>query len=324
MNTQTVEKDKKSVKKKTAKKSTNLPAITTQEVGLVPVNLNALMEAAIKKGAGIDTLERLVALRLQLEQEAARKAYFTALAAFQRDCPIIPKTKTVFNNDKEKTVRYRYAPIEVIVEYIKEPLSRHGLSSTLDLRQTDRDVTGIFEGHHVDGHKETTAVTVPVMSSNYMNAAQAVISARTYAIRIALCNGWGIVTADEDDDGNASNLQPNGKLETKKKKKSPASEMETPLSEPKERNVTPSTESTIRFAQPTNAPHSPYVEIMALLNSKEQSREGPVVSLFANQEKVDWKAKADAIHGKKEELVALLQELDEVSEQRRKKIKEEL
>lgn len=319
MNTKTIEKDKKSVKK-TAKKSTNLPAIKMQEVGLVPVNLNALMEAAIKKGAGIETLERLVALRLQLEQEAARKAYFTALAAFQRDCPIIPKTKTVYNRDG--SVRYRYAPIEVIVETIKEPLSQHGLSYTLDLEQPDeKTLIGIFYGHHIDGHKETTRVRVPVMASGNMNAAQEVISARTYSLRIALTNGLGIATADEDDDGSASNSLPLG---AKNGKKSPIPEMETPLSEPRERNVTPPAEPTIQFAQPTSAPHSPYVEIMTILNSKEQSREGPMVSLFANQEKVDWKTKADAAQGKKEELVKLLQELDEVSEQRRKKIKEEV
>lgn len=66
----------------------------------------------------------------------------------------------------------------------------------------------------------------------------------------------------------------------------------------------------------------PYSEIMAVLNSKEKSREGPMIALFASQEKVEWKAKADKARGNLEEILALLQGLDVVSEERRLKIKE--
>jgi len=67
----------------------------------------------------------------------------------------------------------------------------------------------------------------------------------------------------------------------------------------------------------------PYSEIMAVLNSKEKSREGPMIALFASQEKIEWKAKADMARGNLEEILGLLQGLDVVSEQRRMKIKEE-
>jgi len=66
----------------------------------------------------------------------------------------------------------------------------------------------------------------------------------------------------------------------------------------------------------------PYSEIMAVLNSKEKSREGPMIALFASQEKIGWKAKADMARGNLEEILALLQGLDVVSEERRLKIKE--
>jgi len=66
----------------------------------------------------------------------------------------------------------------------------------------------------------------------------------------------------------------------------------------------------------------PYSEIMAVLNAKEKSKEGPMIALFASQEKVEWKAKADMARGNLEEILALLQGLDVVSEQRCMKIKE--
>jgi len=66
----------------------------------------------------------------------------------------------------------------------------------------------------------------------------------------------------------------------------------------------------------------PYSEIMTILNSKEKSREGPMIALFASQEKVEWKAKTDKARGKPEELLGVLEGLVVVSEQRRMKIKE--
>lgn len=242
-----LKKRKPKKEQKALEKVEKKPPAKKTEIG--SVDLNSLMVEAVKQG-GIETVERLVALRLQLEQEAARKSYFAALAVFQRDCPIIPRTITVYNKkldeNGKKTVRYRYAPTDVIVSHIKEPLALHGLSYTLGLRQTDKEVTGIFLGHHVDGHLETSDVTVPIMYSDFMNRAQSVISARTMSTRIALCNGLGIATADEDDDGNATGpipgdeekpKGPTAKGGRKTTKKAPPKEAAPP--EQQERDVTP-------------------------------------------------------------------------------------
>jgi len=74
--------------------------------------------------------------------------------------------------------------------------------------------------------------------------------------------------------------------------------------------------------QSSDNAQNPYSEIMTVLNSKEKSREGPMIALFASQEKVEWKAKADMARGNLEEILGILQGLDVVSEQRRMKIKE--
>jgi len=87
--------------------------------------------------------------------------------------------------------------------------------------------------------------------------------------------------------------------------------------------TTPELPIEIVEAPPENTNQDPYSEIMAILNAKEKSREGPMIALFASQEKIEWKAKADMARGNLEEILALLQGLDVVSEERRLKIKEE-
>lgn len=163
-----------------------------------------LLARAIDKGVDVATLERLLAMRSQLRAEAARDAYYSALAAFQRECPPVQKSKTVL--DKYGKLRYRYAPLEEIVRQVGPLISAHGFSYTLDTEQTgppNLQLTAICRTHHVGGHSEETRLQVPI-SGEYMSAQQLVGSARTYASRYAFCNAWGIMTADEDDDGNAS------------------------------------------------------------------------------------------------------------------------
>ena len=88
--------------------------------------------------------------------------------------------------------------------------------------------------------------------------------------------------------------------------------------------TTPELPIEIVEGQPNEIAHDPYSEIMAILNAKEKSREGPMIALFAIQEKIDWKDKADKARGNLEEILGLLQGLDVVSEERRIKIKEEI
>lgn len=88
--------------------------------------------------------------------------------------------------------------------------------------------------------------------------------------------------------------------------------------------ITPELPIQIIEAPPDNNAPDPYSEIMAILNAKEKSREGPMIALFASQEKVEWKAKADKARGNLEEILGLLQGLDVLSEERRMKIKESI
>lgn len=161
-----------------------------------------LIALAINKGVDVETLERLLVMRDKLRAERARDEYFRSLAMFQSQIPPIHKSRKV--KDKNGKHRYSYAPMEEIVAVIREPLMNNGFSYRIEPEQTKETVAARCIVHHVGGHSESTRFEVPIDPEAYMNAAQKVASALTYSKRYALCDALGIVTADEDDDAQAT------------------------------------------------------------------------------------------------------------------------
>jgi hypothetical protein len=179
-----------------------LPAPTGLEVAkpALPAQITpeSMLLEAIQHGLSTDALERLMAMRREILEEQAKAAFFAALAGFQGECPEIKKTKEV--HDKDGMLRYRYAPIDSIVEQTKALRAKWGLSHTLGTDQTATSVAAICTVHHAEGWKEETRFQVPIDEKAYMSAPQKVASALTFAKRYALCNAYGVVTGDEDDD----------------------------------------------------------------------------------------------------------------------------
>jgi hypothetical protein len=280
--------------------SGNGQGMMTKTMALVPVDPQALLSQAIGKGLPLESIERLLAMRRELKAEWARERFFEDLPRFQAACPIIGKSKKA----KGKNFNYSYAPMEEIVSQIKKPLEQFGFSYTIVTKQTGKAVTAICNAHHVDGHTESSEFTIPIDPEAYMNDSQKIASAMTYATRYALRNAFGIVTGDLDDDGESTGDR---------------TEQKTELRPPQARNVTPPAES-----HPQQVPAGPYAEIMSTLNIKEKSKEGPLVALFGAQEKMEWKTKADGARGNQEELKDVLQELQQISEKRRNRVKEGL
>lgn len=177
----------------------------------VSVNPHYLIQKAIEAG-NIDAVERMVALTERLQAKWARDQYFTALSRFQKECPIIERSSRVDFTGKSSGVRttYNYAPFDVILsakndagETIQQLLEKHGFSYETKTRQTEKDVTALVIAHHKFGHAEPTEFTVPIDFDSYMSPPQKVRSARTYAIRTAFEDAFGLVTAAPDDDGSA-------------------------------------------------------------------------------------------------------------------------
>ena len=173
-----------------------------QEPALTPVRQDAesLIAQAIEKNVSVETMERLLVMRRELKAEYAKEQFDIAMSEFQAGCPIIRKTKEV--KTRSGVVAYRYAPLESIVEQVKELLKTHGFSYAVQTETLDTKVKATCIIKHRFGHSDSSSIAVPLGNkTDIMSQTQVVAAALTFAKRYAFCNAFGILTGDEDTDG---------------------------------------------------------------------------------------------------------------------------
>lgn len=164
------------------------------------LSAESLISQAIDQKVPVETMEKLLAMRRELRAEKAKELYDIAMSKFQVECPIIVKSKKVLNKDKE-SVRYAYAPLEEIIKQTKSFIQSNGFSYKIDAVVEDNWVTAICRITHEFGHSESSEFKIPVDKDSFMTAPQKFASALTFAKRYAFCNAFGILTGDEDNDG---------------------------------------------------------------------------------------------------------------------------
>lgn len=178
----------------------------TQALEAIPhqPTMEEVLMAAVQQGAPIETLERIQAMIERSQAAAARREFFEALARFQAAMPVVPKTRKVKNRDG--SLRFNYAPIEVIKEMARPHLAANGLSVTSGSRVEGEKLLGIATANHIGGHSETREFEVPITLSQFMSDQQSFRAASSFAERCAFQQVTGIVCADED---NESRITPN-------------------------------------------------------------------------------------------------------------------
>lgn len=170
----------------------NLIEVEEPKKELAQVSPMSLIQVAIESNADIEKLERLMQLQQQWDSQQGRKHFYEALAAFQRECPDILKTKKAHNSF--------YAPLGDIMNQIRGLLADCGLSIRFE-QDHSNGVTVTCVVTHKDGHAERTTMSAPADSSGSKNEIQAIASAVTYLQRYTLIGALGITTADADMDG---------------------------------------------------------------------------------------------------------------------------
>jgi len=168
--------------------------------GSLNVNPQALIRIALEKNVAIDVLEKLLSMRERLQSEQAEIEFRESMSGFQSACPVITKQKEVYGKDGK--VRYRYAPLDDIVKQIRPLFEQYGLSYDIDTQITTNPpgISVTVQVCHKLGHSKKTTFQVPVDKDSYMSEPQKWASAQTFAKRYAFCNGFGILTGDDDDD----------------------------------------------------------------------------------------------------------------------------
>lgn len=167
-----------------------------------PINL---LQLAVERGASVDTIERMMAVRRELKAEKAKEEFDRSMAEFQSRCPTIEKTK--FGAKKA----YKYAPIEEISEKTKQLRLELGFSYSLTAVTESEWVTATITVKHNNGHFERSEFKTPIDKANpMMTMPQRYTGAMTTAKRQAFCNAFGILTGDEDEDAHPPPETPQG------------------------------------------------------------------------------------------------------------------
>jgi hypothetical protein len=169
--------------------------------GAAPLTPLALIEIATRQGAGVDQLERLMALQERFEKNEARKAYFAAMDEFKKSPPELEKNKHV----KFNTTEYDHATLDHVTSRIIASLSKVGISHSWKPAQIDGKVRVTCVLSHRDGHSEDTTLEAPADTSGSKNAIQAIGSAVTYLQRYTLLAATGLAVKGTDSDGQITN-----------------------------------------------------------------------------------------------------------------------
>lgn len=151
-----------------------------------------------------EKIERLFNLQFKLEERQAMKAFHTAMAKFQSECPVIIKRKAAnFASKRGGNITYGYAGLDDLVSQIREPMARNGLSYSFNVPprkegQTQSVLSVIIS--HSGGYEKSFSVEYETTSENtLMSLSQRKKAALTFAKRTGLENALGLATALEQD-----------------------------------------------------------------------------------------------------------------------------
>ena len=139
-----------------------------EEQGLARLDPQALISQAVAMGAGIETMERLVALAKDVREIQAREAWYAAMAEFQRACPAIRKTATAkIQTRGGAAYSYNYAPLDEILSVIQPVLGPLGLSVSWRSRVEPMQVIVSCRISHTLGHHEESGdIAMPIVAGD--------------------------------------------------------------------------------------------------------------------------------------------------------------
>jgi hypothetical protein len=157
--------------------------------------INMIDRMSARPDIPVERVEQLFALYQKMTADAARRAYFAALAEMQPTLPTVGR--------KGKSNNGKFARWEDIVEGIMPALKAHGFAVSFKTASTDKLITVIAILSHRDGHSEETSLTLPADMSGSKNHIQAIGSTTSYGKRYTASALLNIVSRGEDDDANA-------------------------------------------------------------------------------------------------------------------------
>jgi len=146
-----------------------------------------------------ETLDKLLQVQKDWEQNEARKAYAQAMAVFRAEVPSISKNAEVdFTGAKGRT-NYSYETLDGILTTIAPALSSAGIAPTFKTNQEEGKITVICRVTHAMGHYEETSMFASADNSGNKNAIQSIGSTVTYLQRYTLKALLGLSAGNDSD-----------------------------------------------------------------------------------------------------------------------------
>lgn len=174
---------------------------TVDQLPLVPAPsesaaiLSVIERMALNPEISPERVERFIALKRQVDADAARREFDSAIADAKAEITPVLKNREGHNGK-------RYADFAAIASAVDPIITGHGLSYRFRTTQSDKiSVTCVLS--HKAGHFEETTLSGPADASGSKNAIQAIGSTLTYLQRYTLVQALGLA-ASEDDDGRAA------------------------------------------------------------------------------------------------------------------------
>ena len=165
-------------------------------------NLALFMQAARDPQVDVAKLERLMALRKEVEDDTRRRAYFDAKARAKGEFPPILKTHLVDfeHRDGQGRTTYKHEDLFDITQVVDPILARHGLSYSHRVSQNGDKIRVVCILAHADGHSEEFPLEGVADTSGKKSPNQAIASTVTFMQRGTLKQALGLA-AGRDDDG---------------------------------------------------------------------------------------------------------------------------
>lgn len=161
-----------------------------------------MIQIALEKEAGMETLERLLAVQERWEMNEARKAFAKAKARFKAEAPSVSKNRRVrFENRTGGFTDYAHASLDHILDTVCPVMSKYGLSHSWETEQREGLIFVTCRLEHELGHGVETTLFGPPDTSGGKNTVQAIGSTTAYLERYTFLAVTGLATGDMDDDG---------------------------------------------------------------------------------------------------------------------------
>lgn len=187
-------------------------------------------------------------------QEAPRPDLWAALAKAQAEIKNVSKNRTVkvtMRNGGQYS--YAYATLDNVLEAIRAPLAKNGLSVVQVVVPTPRGnwllrtVLG-----HASGQELTSEMPIFVEQEEKLRAMQALGSAVTFARRYALQNLF-MLAADDDDDANAGEGEVTPRQKPQPNMREPSRKAQAPAL-PAKPQAAPAPKSEVQKPAPSQPP----------------------------------------------------------------------